>query len=94
MRVIDMHCDTISRLLEKREELLQNTGHLDLKRMKESGYLLQNFALFVYLGECDDPWEQVCRLQCVYEEELKKNSDIIAPVVRYADIAENGWQRM
>lgn len=94
MRIADMHCDTISEIWQKRKDgsevnLRENKMHVDLRRMKESGYLLQNFALFVYLGECDDPWEQVCRLQRVYEEELKKNSDIIAPVVRYADIAEN-----
>ena len=65
MRVIDMHCDTISRLLEKDEELLQNTGHLDLKRMKESGYLLQNFALFLELSKDRDPWEKLCSVRAV-----------------------------
>ena len=52
MKVIDMHCDTISRLLNLQDEgsketLRQHTGHLDLLRMKQGDYLLQNFALFV-----------------------------------------------
>ena len=46
MRAVDMHCDTISKILEERRagsayELWENNGHLDLKRMKEQGYLLQ-----------------------------------------------------
>ena len=94
MRVVDMHCDTISRLLGlrregKAESLRENTGHLDLLRMRQGNYLLQNFALFVDLGEGRDPWEEVCALYDCYREELEKNADIIAPVYRYADIAAN-----
>ena len=54
MKVIDMHCDTLSELLGRRERgkaagLRQNDCHVDLLRMKESRYLLQNFAMFVVL---------------------------------------------
>ena len=89
MRVIDMHCDTISRLLEKREELLQNTGHLDLKRMKESGYLLQNFGLFVELSKDRDPWEKLGARYELYEREMEKNQALIGKVLQYSDIERN-----
>lgn len=93
MRVIDMHCDTIDRLLVLEEEgkpeaLRENGLHIDLLRMKESGYLIQNFALFVFLKK-GDPWERVCRLHELYEKELKQNRDLIRPVLRFSDIAEN-----
>ena len=93
MRVIDMHCDTIDRLLSLKEEgkpeaLRENRRHIDLLRMKESGYLLQNFALFVYLKK-GDPWERVCRLHELYEKEMEQNRDLIRPVLRFSDIAEN-----
>ena len=55
MKIIDMHCDTISELADRGGELRENNGQLDLKRMRESGYLLQNFALFVDIGKCA-PW--------------------------------------
>ena len=76
MRVVDMHCDTISRLLGlrregKAESLRENTGHLDLLRMRQGNYLLQNFALFVDLGEGRNPWEEVCALYDCYREELE-----------------------
>lgn len=94
MKTVDMHCDTVSVILEKRREgqnyeLRNNEGHLDLLRMKKSDYLLQNFALFVDVASCRDPWEEVCELYRVYEEELQKNADMIRPVLRYEDIAVN-----
>lgn len=94
MKIIDMHCDTIYKLLTleeqgKPEGLRQNHRHIDLTRMKNSSYLLQNFAMFVELGCDGDPWERVCRLYQYYQTELERNSDILAPVLRYEDIAAN-----
>lgn len=94
MRVVDMHCDTISELAkaknEGRKEGLRGNGrHIDLLRMRESGYLLQNFALFVNAGACEDPWQTVCELYEVYQEEITANDDLIAPVLKYDDIAAN-----
>lgn len=94
MKVVDMHCDTVSRLLYleekgKSEGLRENSGHLDLLRMRRGGYLLQNFALFVELDEKRDPWESVCRLYERYQEELAENGDLLAPVLWFTDIAEN-----
>lgn len=94
MKVLDMHCDTVSVLLElrragKEASLRENQGHLDLVRMKNGGYLLQNFALFVDSAKGRDPWEEVCALHALYAEELAGNADLIAPVLRYGDIGEN-----
>ena len=85
-----MHCDTISELADRGGELWKNSGHLDLKRMQESGYLLQNFALFVDIGKCTPtPWERVCALYEVYRTELEKNKNRIVPVLCYEDILKN-----
>lgn len=94
MKFADMHCDTISRLFGLREEgkkerLRENGGHVDLLRMREGGYLLQNFALFVELERDGDPWERVCRLRALYAEEMEANADLIAPVLKFSDIAAN-----
>lgn len=94
MKVIDMHCDTIYRLLclqeqEKSECLRQNGGQLDLLRMRAGSYLLQNFAMFVELDRDGDPWERVCRLYQHYRMELERNRNILAPVLCYKDIAAN-----
>lgn len=94
MNVVDMHCDTISVIRDKRMqgeeiELRENSGHLDLERMKRSGYLLQNFALYVDHGNGENSWEEVCALYRLYEEEMKKNRDLIRQVLCFEDIAAN-----
>lgn len=98
--LIDMHCDTIwllnhlrSKAQEGGEESAENvtlfasSGHLDIQRMLKSGYLLQNFALFVEMSECQDPWEEVQKLYRLYEEEIDRNCQIIGRVRKYEDIA-------
>lgn len=92
--IIDMHCDTISALYDKEKagelvSLRENTGHVDLCRMKSSGYILQNFALFVEKEKNRNPWERVLELAEFYREQLKQNRDMIAPVFCYGDIAAN-----
>ena len=94
MKIIDMHCDTVGELFAQKAQgrdgtLRKNGLHVDLARMKESGYILQNFALFVQMRRDKDPWEQVCGLYEFYERELEANGDLIAPVYRYSDMEEN-----
>lgn len=89
-----MHCDTISALLKERRAgketgLRNNDCHVDLHKMRKGGYLLQNFALFVELGECADAWREVQELYGLYEQELSENKDVIAPVLSYEDIEKN-----
>ncbi len=94
-KILDMHCDTISEIWKHRRaggdcRLRSNELHVDLMRMKENGYLLQNFALFVQLRKCQiSPWQEVCEQLEVYRQELADNKDILAPVLRFEDIEEN-----
>lgn len=89
-----MHCDTISALLGKKragEEtgLRENDCHLDLHKMRKGDYLLQNFALFVKLESCGDPWREVQELYSLYEREIRDNGEEIAPVLCWDDIEKN-----
>lgn len=94
MKIIDMHCDTISLLLKRRRGgetcgLKENDCHVDLVRMKRSGYLLQNFALFVNKESGEDPWEEVMAQLSLYSEEIAANTAFIAPALCYEDIVRN-----
>lgn len=94
MRIVDMHCDTISALLEHKRageegSLRENNGHIDLLRLRKSGYLLQNFALFVDQEEVLDPWEQFLALLELYEKEMDANQELIGRVERFGDIERN-----
>ncbi len=90
MQIVDMHCDTISRLLhEPSKSLRENDLHLDLHKMRKGDYLLQNFAMFVMLGRAENPMYECQRLIAKYYEQIEANSDMIAPVYTYADIEKN-----
>ncbi len=96
MKVIDMHCDTISKLYQERDQqnisLRNNPFQVDLMKMKSSGYLLQNFALFIDLGETNSPYETFLKQLSLFQEEIHKNSDILSPAVSYSQILANEKQ--
>ena len=94
MKIIDMHSDTIYQLLKKRragiaDTLTKNALHMDLEKMKRADYLLQNFALFVEQGECEDPYEEAKAEYAVFVDEMEKNRDLISQVLNYEDIVQN-----
>lgn len=97
MLVCDMHCDTISLLLDRKNKneeysLLENNLHVDLKKMQQGDYLLQNFAMFIFLENNPDPYKNCNDMIDVYYEQLDKNRDIIKPVYKYQDILDNHSQ--
>lgn len=97
MNIIDMHCDTISRIYRERDKkpncsLRSNSFQVDLKKMKDSSYLLQNFALFIDLSETQNPYETFLQQFFVFHEEIKKNTDLILPVTSYSEILANKEQ--
>lgn len=90
MKVIDMHCDTITRLYHNNKQgLLDNDGHLDLKKMKSGDYLLQNFAMFTNLKNTSNPFLTVNQYINYYYQEIEKYPDYIKPVFSYQDIIDN-----
>ncbi len=94
MKVVDMHCDTIGEIYERRKggetiSLRDNNLHLDLTRMKAGDYLLQNFGLFTHLGREKRPFEYAMALLDTFYTEIEANSDLIGPVKTYEDIEKN-----
>ena len=89
MGIVDMHCDTISRLYQNGEDLGRNSGHIDLEKMRHSGYTLQNFALFINLEQTREPFETVLQMAALFEREMEKGKEWIAPVCSCADIEKN-----
>ena len=96
--IIDMHCDTIYAIYKQRckgkEVVLRNNDlHVDLLRMKESGYMGQCFAMFTYLPEIleagIDPLDYAKTLLDILDEELKSNEDLIRPALTAQDIRQN-----
>lgn len=94
MKIIDMHCDTISEIRESRrrgnpQELAANAMHLDIRKMKKANYMLQNFAMYIDLKKDCDPFESVCDLIDLFYEETEKNRSDICVIKTYREIIEN-----
>ena len=94
LNIVDMHCDTVSELYRKKkagskENLFSNRGHIDIGKLKAGGAMLQNFALFVHMGQVENPLEEALQMADLYYQELEANRESIAPVYEYADIERN-----
>lgn len=94
MSFIDLHCDTLSRLLADRRAGGADTlragpgGHVSLEKLRDSGYVLQAFACFVDLKAANDPWGEALALAELYREEAEKNRDLLIPVLSFSDLEQ------
>lgn len=94
MKIVDMHCDTLSALLSakrqgKNFDFENSDTQISLSKMQAGDYLLQNFAIFVNLGETDSPLPEALEMILLFESEMEKHADLIRPVRSYADIEQN-----
>lgn len=94
MRIIDMHCDTIYLLQDSDEGIRKNSLQIDLHKMKEADYLLQNFALFVNMADVESPLETGLMMADIFHREMEKNKDLIRPVTTYEEILKNKEEGM
>lgn len=99
MKVADMHCDTISEIYEKKSAgvecgILKNNLDIDLEKMEQGDYLVQNFAIFAHMenlkGVMSLP-EYAFRLADVFFTEMRKYPERIGIVKSYDDM-ENNWK--
>ncbi len=102
--IIDMHCDTISRIYmhcdtisriyysrqgDKKIVLAKNNLNVDIEKLQKSDYLLQFFAAFINMDKESDPYKAALgMIDCIHDE-IQKNSDAIAEVRSFEDIQKN-----
>ncbi len=94
MRIIDFHCDTISKIYDYRNNgedinLKQNNLHLDIDKMKKSDYMLQVFASYIDLKHDKNPLQNCLNHIDLLYKELEKYKDDISIVYNYEDIIRN-----
>lgn len=97
MRVVDMHCDTLSVLLRREREgqevsLRQNDCMVSLEKMRRGDYGLQTFAAFIYAPEAENPLEEALSQIDLFERQMEENEDWIRPVRSYREIEET-WDQ-
>ena len=57
MPIIDLHCDTIMKLMDEKQEsiLKENNFSVDIFKLKKANSMAQFFALFVQLDLVEEP---------------------------------------
>ncbi|MDD3809421.1 MAG: membrane dipeptidase [Erysipelotrichaceae bacterium] len=88
MRIVDLHCDTITRLYfdDEDDQLRENECHLDLQKLESGDYLLQNFAIFLDMTEYENLDDLTKKIIAYYYEQLEANKERIKPVFKYDDL--------
>lgn len=86
MFTLDTHCDTISRILDRDEALLENSGQVDLERM-ERGHI-QFFAAFIDPIYDANPVERCLSIIAKFYEEADKNRDGVMVCRSYRDMVQ------
>lgn len=85
LKVIDLHCDTITLLKHKGENLLSNNSHVDILKLIKGEYLMQCFAIFINqkFGKMREYF-----LSCYeyYKKQLSLNRSLLKPVYSFKDI--------
>lgn len=95
MRLIDMHCDTIWKLmdLDKKGDLAENNCSISLSGMKKAGTLAQFFACFTYVKDLKGGYEEGYRHVFDMIEFLEKQAECYAEDISiarcYRDIKKN-----
>ncbi|AJA50016.1 dipeptidase family protein [Clostridium pasteurianum DSM 525 = ATCC 6013] len=91
MKVIDFHCDTISKLMDNphTSNLGKNNFSVDIQKLKGGNNLAQFFALFINSRLIDDPLEYCLAMVDKFYTELKDNDDLIGFVKSYDELINN-----
>lgn len=97
MHLIDMHCDTVAKILESKngEGLYENSFDVDIKGMKNAGTMAQFFACFVYMemfqgkDRMEKAYLYAKKMAAKLKEEVQKNSKEIALATTVDSILQN-----
>ena len=91
MSIIDFHCDTIMKLMDKRQGLVlrENNISVDICKLKKAKSLAQFFALFVELDMKEDPLEYCLLMVDKFYKEIGENSKDIALATNYDTLISN-----
>ena len=86
MKKADLHCDTISALLEKQEPIKNNSCHFDISRAKQGDIAIQFFALFTKPDDSNAVLRQILKQIEKYQREISLNSDELYQILEFKDI--------
>lgn len=97
MNLIDMHCDTLLRLMDDRipKNLMDNNCSVSIEKLKKAGASAQFFACFIDMKQfrgadcCEQGYDYALRMLTRLKDEIKQYPDDIAMAGNYAEYISN-----
>lgn len=95
MGLIDLHCDTAWKIFHSNKEgnLLENSYHVDIKKLQRANSIAQFFALFIdqeeYLKRRVTPFEHCNDMFDCFYKELIRNKEYINLARNYDELVKN-----
>ena len=89
IKLIDSHCDTITKIFINKENLLENTGHLDIKKLSLYENPLQFFAIYLSDEYLDDAFKHTLKFIDYFYEQIGANGKYINSAGSYEEILSN-----
>ncbi len=86
MKIVDLHCDTISSLYASGGSLLENDGHFDIRRALKSGLRLQFFALFTRPAESNTCLREILKQVDRFWTDIENNRSYLYHVAQSDDL--------
>ncbi len=86
MKIIDLHCDTVSWLRRSNGALLKNEAQYDLERARNSDMYLQFFAMFTLPTEPNIALREILKQMEKFNTELEHNSSRVFQVKKFQDL--------
>lgn len=86
--MIDLHCDTIMKLIDypSNGDLYRNTWKIDIEKLQKAHSKVQDFALFINLGETNDPYGRYEAMRNLCTSQIQHYGEHIHHVLSYQDI--------
>lgn len=86
--MIDLHCDTIMKLIDHPSsgDLYRNSWKIDIEKLQKAHSKVQDFALFINLGETNDPYGRYEAMRNLCTSQIQRYGEHIQHVLSYQDI--------
>ena len=86
--MIDLHCDTMMQLLDHPHsgDLYRNTWKIDIEKLQKAHSKIQDFALFINMGETNDPYGRYEEMRNLCVSQIHNYGEHIQHVLSYQDV--------
>lgn len=86
--MIDLHCDTMMQLLDHPDsgDLYRNTWKIDIEKLQKAHSKIQDFALFINMGETNDPYGRYEEMRNLCVSQIHNYGEQIQHVLSYQDV--------